>query len=363
MQAYQQNIEIAVIGGGQAGLAMGYYLASAGKDFMIFDRSNRIGDCWRNRYDSLRLFSSRAYSALPGLALPGDPAGYPGKDELADYLERYAKQFRLPVRLNTKVQCLERSEAGFRLFLAGGETLYASTVIVASGGFQVPLRPKFAEALCPSFPQYTAQDYRNSGQVPAGKVLVVGDGATGRQIALDLVGSHEVFLATGRRRTVSFQKIFGKDIFWWLDKTGILWASKDSLVGRILRKIDPFPGKDLELGALRKQGIVLMESVIDGRDKTFSFLDGQNLVVDAVIWAMGYAPDTSWLKIPEALSEKGFIHRQGISPVRGLYYLGQSWQTCRGSALLSGVGRDAEAICKTLPQSRKQPVPSLRQAA
>jgi putative flavoprotein involved in K+ transport len=173
-------------------------------------------------------------------------------------------------------------------------------------------------------------------------VLVVGDGATGRQIALELIANHEVLLAAGHPRRVSPERILGKSIFWWMDKLGILRASRESAVGRYLMKTDPFPGKALELKQLQRQGVDVVGRVAQAEGKRVSFADGKTTDVDAVLWATGYRDDTDWVEIPEAKDSRGnFVHQRGVSPVPNLYFIGRSWQWTRGSALFAGVGEDA----------------------
>jgi putative flavoprotein involved in K+ transport len=173
----------------------------------------------------------------------------------------------------------------------------------------------------------------------------VGDGATGRQITVELAATHEVLLATGRPRRVSPQRILGRSVFWWMDRLGILRASHETRVGRYLMSADPFPGKDLGLGRLRRQGIRVVGrlSHIDGNK--VGFAGGETAEVDALVWATGYKDDSRWVAIPEVKDGHGkFIHWRGVSPVPGLYFIGRSWQWTRGSALLAGVGDDASYV-------------------
>jgi putative flavoprotein involved in K+ transport len=351
-----RNLDVLVIGGGQAGLAMGYHLKRAGHRFQIVERNPRLGDSWRNRYDSLVLFTPRNYSALPGLSVPGDPNGYPTKDEMADYLERYAGYFDLPVLMETGIRSLARLGGGFRARTGAGEILDARAVVLATGAFQRSAIPAISRQLPPDVLQLTPESYKRPGQVSSGKVLVVGDGATGRQIAVELAATHEVLLATGRPRRVSPERILGRSVFWWMDRLGILRATRETRVGRYLMEADPFPGKDLGLGRLRRQGIrtVGRLSHIDGNK--IGFASGETAEVDAVIWATGYKDDSRWVAIPEVKDGRGgFVHWRGVSPVPGMYFIGQSWQWTRGSALLAGVGDDASYVVSRITErlSRK----------
>jgi putative flavoprotein involved in K+ transport len=340
-----RDLDVLVIGGGQAGLAMGYHLKQAGHRFRILERHPRVGDSWRNRYDSLVLFTPRAYSALPGLPVPGDPDGYPTKDELADYLERYAGYFGLPVLRETGVRCLTRVNGGFRARTDAGEIIDARAVVLAMGAFQRPAIPIISRQLSPDVMQVTPDTYKRSAQISPGRVLVVGDGATGRHIALELAATHEVLLATGRPRRVSPQRVLGRSIFWWMDRLGILRASRETRVGRYLMNADPFPGKDLKLGRLRRRGVRTVGRLLDVDGKNVGFAGGETAEVDAVVWATGYRDDSRWVTIPEIKNDRGgFVHWRGVSPVPGLYLTGRSWQWTRGSALLVGVGDDAAYV-------------------
>ena len=341
------ELDVLIIGGGQAGLAMGSGLKETPLSFRIVERYPRIGDSWRNRYASLVLFTPRAYSALPGLAVPGDPEGYPTKDEMADYLESYAERFELPVAPGTGIGRLERLDGGFRATTEAGESIDSRAVVLATGAFQRPAIPPISKGLSKEVTQLAPEDYRTPGELAAGRVLVVGDGATGRQIALELTANHEVLLAAGRPRRVSPDRILGRSVFWWMDRLGVLRASRESRIGRYLMKADPFPGKRLELDELRQRGVEVVGRVIGAEGKKVSFADGKAAEVDAVVWATGYRDDADWVAIPEVKDARGnFLHYRGISPLPSLCFVGRSWQWTRGSALFAGVGEDAAYLAE-----------------
>jgi putative flavoprotein involved in K+ transport len=345
----RMTTDVLVIGGGQAALAMGYHLRQQPYGFEIVERHAHVGDSWRTRYDSLVLFTPRAYSALPGLPVPGDPETYPTKDEVADYLEVYASHFALPVRLGTGIASLRRTPDGFEATTDDGRILASRAVILANGAFQTPAVPAFAKGLSADVVQLTAATYHRPSDVPAGTVAIVGDGATGRQIALDLAATHRTLLSGGRPRRVGPERILGKSAFWWMEKLGLLAASRDAMVGKYMRRTDPFPGKHLELANLVKHGIESVPRVMaaDGRGVTFG--DGRAVEVSAVIWASGYRENTTWVDIPEAKDGEGlFSHTRGLTPVSGLYVIGRTWQWSRGSALFYGVGNDARYLMPDL---------------
>lgn len=342
------SLDVLVIGAGQAGLAMGYHLRAAGLQYWIVDQQSRVGASWRARFDSLVLFTPRAYSALPGLPVNGDPEGYPTKDEIADYLESYAEHFHLPIVLNTEIARLEHQHGHFQATTTTGMIITARAVVIATGAFQTPAVPALAAQLDTAVVQLTSATYRNPTQIPAGTVLVVGDGATGRQIARELSVTHRLLLATGKARRVSPNRILGKDIFWWMDRLGLLRATRESRVGRKLMATDPFPGKDLALGRLRAAGIVVVGRLEDICGRSVSFTGGQTHEVGAVVWATGYRDRTDWVTIPEVISDGRFVQQRGISPNPRLAFIGRSWQWTRGSALLTGTGADAAYIAHYL---------------
>lgn len=345
MATRNRTLDILVIGAGQAGLAQGYHLKATPFTFQIVDCHRRIGDSWRKRYDSLVLFTPRAYSALPGLAVPGDPESYATKDEIADYLESYASHFELPVMVDTPIRWLERTNDGFRATTEAGETIDCQAVVLATGAYQQPAVSPIARQLSADVLQLSPETYTSPAQIPAGSVLVVGDGASGRQIARELTATHHVLLSTGRPRRVSPERILGKSLFWWIDKLGIVRASRESAIGKYLMKVDPFPGKALGLKPLGRQGVVVVGRLMHMDGKSVTFASGETAAVETVIWATGYKENTDWIAISEAKDAQGnMLHRRGVSPVPYLYLIGRSWQWTRGSALLTGVGDDAVMI-------------------
>ena len=345
MSTLERELDILIIGAGQAGLAAGYYLRQTPYRFQLVESHPRIGESWRQRYDSLILFTPRAYSALPGHALSGERAGYPTKDELADYLEDYARHFALPVVVGTSIQRLERTAAGFRASTADGTDVACRAVVIATGGYQQPKIPALARQFAADVAQLSPASYKNPAQIAPGTVLVVGDGATGRQVALELATSHRVVLATGQRREPSPDRFLGKSIFWWMDKLGLLRISRETALGQRMMQQERFPGPHLRLARLRRQGISVVGRLtqVDGGGATFA--TGERVVIDAVVWATGYQDRTDWVAIPEALDTDGqFVHHRGVSPVPGLYFVGRPWQWTQGSSRLLSVGQDAAYV-------------------
>ncbi len=332
--------EVLVIGGGQAGLAMGYHLTQRGLSFQIVDAGAEIGETWRSRWDSLLLFTSGRYDNLPGLPFPAAPDTYPGKDDVASYLQAYAAKFELPVRPNTKVTSLTRSGGGY-VAKAGGEALEARQVVVATGPFQVPFIPPIADGLDPGVHQVHSARYRHPQTIPPGKVLVVGAANSGCQIAQELAATHRVELSAGQRLPAIPQRPLGRDIWTWASTLRLDKVTTDSRLGRRLAGRDQVIGPGPRRLA-RRHGIRSRPRAARAAGRTVTFADGSAADFDAVVWATGFAADHSWIDIPDMTDEQGrILHRRGVTPSPGLYMLGLTWQHTRGSALLGWVGADA----------------------
>jgi putative flavoprotein involved in K+ transport len=341
-----RNLDVAIVGGGQAGLAMGYYLREQGLRFVIFERSDALAPAWRERWDSLALFTSRRYSSLPGLAFSGDPDGYPTRDEVIAYLERYGETFELPIELSTEVRRLSEADGRFVLQLEG-RTATADQVVVAAGPFQTPYIPKIAESLAPGVSQAHSTGYQRPSDVPEGTVLVVGGGNTGFQIARELSATHEVLLSVGSKQKPLPQRVAGRDLFWWLTKTGLIHKTVESRLGQRLKDRDTLIGSSPR--ELKKRyGVELMPRASAASGRTVRFEDGSELEVEAVIWATGYRPDYSWIDLPILDSNGRLRHRRGATHIPGLNFLGLTWQWTRGSALIGWVKDDAAFLAERI---------------
>jgi putative flavoprotein involved in K+ transport len=336
------RVDVAVIGAGQAGLAIGHFLARQGRRFVILEAADAVGTAWRNRWDSLVLFTPRRYDALPGLGFPGDPDGYPTRDEVIAYLEQYRAAFDLPIEFNSAVLSLTTADDTFRIELDDRQVV-AGQVVVATGPFHQPRIPDVAARLAPEVFQMHSSGYRRPGEVPEGRVLVVGGGNSGFQIAKELSASHAVELAVGSRQTPLPQRVLGRDLFWWLTKLGVLTKTVDSRIGRRARDRDTLIGSSPRELKWR-HGVTLRPRAVRASGRTVTFADGSEQEFNAVIWATGYRPDHSWIHIPVLHTDGGLRHRRGVTDVPGLYFLGLSWQHTRGSALLGWVKDDAEFI-------------------
>ena len=342
-----RQLDVAVIGAGQAGLAIGHYLRQQGHRFAIYERAGELAPAWRERWDSLTLFTPRRYSALPGLPFPGDSEGYPTRDEVIAYLERYAETFELPVELDAEVKQLEREDDGAFRLAVDGRTITADQVVVATGPFQTPYVPKLAEKLDPELFQTHAVGYRRPEDVPDGTVVVVGGGNTGYQIAKELSATRKVALSIGSRQKPLPQRVLGRDLFWWLTKTRLLKKTVDSRLAHRLGSRDTLIGSSP--GELTKRyGVELRPRLVDAEGRSVRFEDGSELEVAAVVWATGYRPDYSWIELPLFDEDGRPRHRRGVTDAPGLYFLGLSWQYTRGSALIGFIKDDAEFIAKEI---------------
>lgn len=339
--------DVLVIGGGQAGLSMGYYLKQTKLSSLILDKGSTVGESWKNRYDSLILFTPPSYSSLPGLSLKGDEKKYPTKDEITDYLKLYANTFSLPIQLNTSVLKLDKPDH-FILNTTQGE-YHSRNVIVATGPFQEPFIPAFSQLLSANTLQLHSSKYKNPNQLKRGTTLVVGGGNSGAQIAVEISKVSKVYFSVSQQLRFLPQNIANRSIFWWFDNLGVLKANVHSKVGQIIKnKPDPIFGFELK-SQLNKGRVVLKPRATSANKNDIVFDDNTSLKVSNVIWSTGFKSDYSWIKIPNVLDDKGLpIHQRGLTSITGLYFLGLPWQYRRGSALLQGVGTDAKYIVEKL---------------
>jgi putative flavoprotein involved in K+ transport len=355
--------ETVIIGGGQAGLTAGSYLSNEHRSFVILDANERIGDAWRKRWDSLRLFTPACFSSLPGLPLPAPAWSFVTKDELADYLEGYAARFELPVRTGISVARVSKADGRF-IVSAGEHRFEAENVIVATGAHQIPKVPAFAPELDPRIVQFHSSEYRNPAQLQEGDVLLVGAGNSGAELAVDLSPTHRCWLAgpkTGeipvRHGTVRAR--FGFRVFRFV---GHRVLRRDTRIGRklgpkFISKGDPLIRTKLK--DLVAAGVEHVPRVVGVRDGLPVLEDDRVLDVANVVWCTGFRTDFRWIDLPVFGEDGEPQHTRGVVESEpGLYFLGLVFLYSLSSDVLPGRGRDAEYIAKHIATSK----PALRSA-
>lgn len=342
--------DVLVVGGGQAGLGMGYRLQKAGLDFTILDAHSQTGDSWRQRWDSLELFTPRPFDRLPGdLKMPASTPYYPRKDDVAEYLLRYRQRYDLPVRNGFEVQHLEKTDDGF-VASSATEEVFARQVVIATGPFHTPRIPACANDLDSEVWQGHSHTYRRPADVPPGDTLVVGGGNSAAQIAEELAGTHNVTIASNGPIGFSPRSLLGVSIFWVLHLTSMLRADKDAALSRHVR-----PYSDTVIGwglnRLIKKGVVthVPHAVVACKNKTVTFADGSSRGFQNVLWGTGYRFCYDWVKVDGALDDEGGpLQDRGISPVPGIFWIGLPWQNRLNSALMNGVAGDSDELMRAV---------------
>jgi len=339
-----------VIGGGQAGLAAGYYLTQLGREFVILDAEPQVGHAWRRRWDSLRLFTPSQHDGLPGMPFPGPSGAFPTKDDVADYLVQYVDRFSLPVELGVRVTRLIKTTAGFAV-TAGNATLTADNVIVATGTNPSPRIPEFARNLDSSINQIHSSEYKNQDSLPGGDTLVVGAGTSGVEIAIELASCRRTFLSGKPTFHIPDPLVRYAGEAYWLFISHVLTVQTP--IGRKARKDILKGGGPLirvsvkEVDAAGVDRVPRVTGVNDGQPQ---LADGRVVPAKSVVWCTGFRPDFSWIEMP-VIDESGWPRTvRGISEVEGLYFVGMLFQFGLTSGLIGGVGRDAQHVVEHLHQ-------------
>lgn len=343
-----ERVGTVVIGGGQAALAVSHHLAERDIDFVTLTDEVRVGDNWRRRWDSLRLFTPARYSGLPGMVFPAPPLHLADKDEVADYLEHYVTRFDLPVRLNARVRSLRWDGSHYCLLIEGSSVeVQADNVVVATGAFQQPSIPAMAAGIGETIHQLHSSRYENPFTLPDGPVLVVGAGNSGAQIALELARFRTVWLS-GRNTGHVPRRILGRDIFDWT--WGIMkYATTNTRIGRLLRS-QVRGGGDALIGiperVLRGAGIIRVGRCDEQRNG-LPVCGGNVLEPRVIVWCTGYRPDFTWIDLSIFDTDGYPRHERGVSSeTSGLYFMGLPFQHRMNSSLIGGVGNDAEYIAE-----------------
>lgn len=348
-----QHLDTVIIGGGQAGLAVGYHLAKRERSALILDRNQRVGDAWRRRWDSLRVFTPAKFDGLPGMPFPAAHWSYPTKDDLADYLSAYAARFGLSIRTGVQVTRLARNGDGF-VILAGDQRYLADQVVIATGSCHVPRIPGFAASLDPGIVQLHSSAYRNPGQLRDGDVLLVGAGNSGAEIAYELSHTHRCLLAgreaghipvrhggVGTRIVFPMVRFMGLHVLNRRNPIGRRIAEKAIDRGDPLVRVRP---KDLAAASVER-----VPRVVGIRGGSPVLQGGRILEVANVIWCTGYRSDYSWIDLPIFDPGGEPRHHRGIvEDAPGLYFVGLAFQYALASEVLPGVGRDAEYVAEHL---------------
>jgi putative flavoprotein involved in K+ transport len=368
-QSETESFDTIVIGGGQAGLATGYYLAQQMRDFVILDANQRTGDSWRNRWDSLRLFTPARIDGLPGMSFPAPGSTFITKDDMADYVEAYASHFDFPIRHGVKVDGLSR--AGDRFLISSGDKRFvASNVVVAMSNCQVPWVPPSAAELDPDIVQIHSKEYKNPSQLKDGPVLVVGAGNSGADIAIEVVKNHSTLMSGKESGHIPFriETFVARNLLLRLVRfVGHRVITIKTPVGRKLRPkmlhMAP-PLVRVKPKDLISAGVERVPKVVGAQDGRPVLQDGRVVDVANVIWCTGYRPGFSWIDLPilgdrqEPDHEGGFVASQP-----GLYFVGLHFLYSMTSETINGVPRDAERIAGHIAASDRNKVSSANLAA
>ena len=347
MNTIDKILHAVVIGGGQAGLATGYFLKKMNSDFVILEKNLRIGDSWRNRWDSLLLFTPSQHDHLPGMDLPVARGLFPAKDQIADYLELYADKFSLPVELNTTVRHLSKRGKYYEISTNSG-MVFCENVVIATGTHPVPYIPAMATGLSTGIFQIHSSHYRNPSSLPDGDVLVVGAGTSGIEIALEVSKSHRTFISGNPTFHIPDKVLrYGGELFWWFISNMV--TIRTPIGKRVKQKITHSGSPLIRISAadLDKAGVYRLPRLIKADNGFPYFSDNSVLKVASVIWSTGYKPDYSWIEM-KVTDDTGWpvTHRGVSSNSTGLCFVGMPFQYGLTSGLIGGVSRDAEYVSR-----------------
>ena len=364
-RAETEEVDVLVIGGGQAGLSVGHHLARQGvQRFLILDANARVGDSWRHRWDSLRLFSPARFDGLDGMPFPAPPRYCPTKDEMADYLEAYARHFRLPILNGVRVDGLSRCGERY-LVTSSAQRFLAREVVVAMADYQKPKTPPLAGDLARSIVQLHSSAYKRPGQLRPGTVLLVGAGNSGAEIAMELrKAGHPVVMAGPDVGSVPawFQSAPGQVLFAPVLFRGIFHRllTESTPVGRKVkaRGHRPVPlirtlPKHLAAAGVERVGRVT--GILDGQPV---LEDGRVLDVQNVIWCTGFHAGFSWIHIPVFDEHGNPRQKRGVAEPPGLYFVGLTFLYAMSSSMIHGVGRDAQYVAERIAERLEKELPA-----
>jgi putative flavoprotein involved in K+ transport len=352
METLKDKWDVVIIGGGQAGLATGYFLKRMKREFIILDDNSRSGDSWRKRWDSLMLFTPAKHDSLPGLPFPGSNSNFPGKDDMADYLEQYERKFSLPVRHDTRVNHVVSENDHFEIETNDGKII-ADNVVVATGTNPFPRVPAFSSGLSKDIFQIHSSVYINSDSIPPGDVLVVGAATSGIEIALELSRTRKTYISGTSPFHIPDNLLkYGGELYWWFINN--ILTIKTPAGKKVKEKIlhGGSPLIRISRRDLDNAGVKSLPRVKGTNDGYPLFEDNSTLKVKTIIWATGYRPDFSWID-GRVTGETGWpLTTRGISLLKnGLYFVGMPFQFGLTSGLVGGVGRDAGFVARHIRQN------------
>jgi putative flavoprotein involved in K+ transport len=345
----REHLPVVVVGGGQAGLAAAYHLKRARIEFAVLDRHQRVGDSWRRRWSSLKLFTPARIDGLPGMRFPAPAYAHPTRDEMAAFLETYAARFELPVRSGCDVQRLEHRDGLFRLCVNGVE-MTADRVIVATGANEKPRVPAWASELDPGIRQLSAATYGSPADLLPGDVLVVGAGNSGSEIALEAAAAGHRVLLSGRDTGEGNGRVF-RPLPWWI---GTHFLTTSTPIGRRMARRMASGGAPrfwITPADFEKAGVERVPRTVEAAGGRPRLEDGRVLDVSTVVWCTGFLKDFGWIEPPVQVRDGSVIHERGVSATPGLYFLGLPFQHSVASTLVGGVGIDARHVVRHVARS------------
>jgi len=342
-----------IIGAGQAGLAMAYYLNKRKADYLVVDANSETGAPWLKRWDSLKLFTPSEFNNLPGMDFPHKKGHYADKYEVANYLKAYVLKHNIPIAFNQKISSLKK-EGDF--FIIKGETqeYKAKNVIIATGPFHTPFTPKFHTKINSNITQIHSEHYKSPEQLQDGATLVVGAGDSGVQILEEIANTDADVYFSGNTNITSIpQEILGKTLWWWFKKIGFLTVSKHSWIGKKLSKGgQPIIGTDVKT-LFKKSNVTCVGRTLDANNNDIVFEKETVSTIKNIVWATGFKPNFTWIENIQLDEDNYPKNYRGVCDTDGLYYLGLPWLYTRGSATLGGVKKDAKYLSKYIAKKAK----------
>ena len=346
-------LDYVIIGGAQAGLSMAYHLKKMNKKFIVVDSEKEIGASWLNRWNSLKLFTPTEYNHLPGLKFDAPKGHYPTKFEVSNYFKNYAKEFDIPLQLQTLITSVKKTKECF-LVTSEKKVFETKNVIVATGPFHIPYTPPCNTKISESVFQMHSNYYKKLDQLREGDTLVVGAGDSGYQI-LDEISKdkNRTVYFSGNTKVKSLPQVFlGKTLWWWFTLIGFLSYSKYSWIGRrINSSVQPVIGTDVK-EILSRKNVITVGRTKDALNEEIVFEKDTITSIKNIVWATGYRPNFKWIEGLELDEDNYPKNYRGVSNIDGLYFIGLPWMFTRGSATLGGVSKDANYLANIIQKKK-----------